>query len=160
MKLYQHCISAVPLAVFGYAAGGGSWAAGIMAGLSSVLMDLDHIADYVIHNHGWGGMEDFFKSCEEGQLTRLYLVLHSFEWLILLWLLIGTGAAAPWGVGLTIGMTGHMLLDWLGNHNIVQPSFYWLWYRVQNHFDGNVLYRVPPGRLAAQPVRVAHDDRP
>jgi hypothetical protein len=22
--------------------------------------------------------------------------------------------------------------------------FYWLWYRAQNRFDGNILYRVPP----------------
>ena len=94
-------------------------------------------------------MEHFFASCEEGRLPRLFLVLHSFELLLFLWLLIGTGAAAPWGVGLAIGMSGHMLLDWVGNRHIVQPSFYWLWFRAQNHFDGNRLYRVPPGSLAA-----------
>lgn len=155
MKLYQHCLSAIPLAVAGYAAAGGSVAAGFMAGFSSVLMDLDHVADYVIHNRGWGGVEDFFKSCEEGRLTKLYLVMHGFEWLILLWLLIGTGAAAPWGVGLAIGMSGHMLLDWLGNRHIVKPSFYWLWFRAQHNFDGNALYRVPPG-MVVEAVRENH----
>lgn len=153
MKLAQHCISAIPLAVAGYAAAGGRWSAAFMAGLSSVLIDLDHVSDYVLCNHGWGGVDHFFKSCEEGKLHRLYLFLHSFEFVIFLWLLVGFGTAAPWGVGLTIGVSGHMILDWLGNRDIVQPSFYWLWFRAVNGFDGNRLYRVPPGTLA--PVRVA-----
>jgi hypothetical protein len=148
VKLAQHCLSAIPLAVAGYAAAGGSWPAAFAAGISSVLLDLDHLSDYVLCNRGWGGLDHFFKSCEEGKLDRLYLVLHSFELVILLWLLIGFGTAAAWGVGLAIGVSGHLLLDWLGNRHIVQPSFYWLWFRAANGFDGNALYRVPPGRLA------------
>uniref|UniRef100_I2Q1H6 Membrane-bound metal-dependent hydrolase (DUF457) n=1 Tax=Desulfovibrio sp. U5L TaxID=596152 RepID=I2Q1H6_9BACT len=150
MKLSQHCLSAIPLAVAGYAAAGGSFAAAVAAGLSSVLMDLDHVGDYVLCNRGWGGIKHFFASCEEGRLEKLYLVLHSFEWVIFLWILIGTGIAAPWGVGLAVGMAGHLLLDWVGNRHLVQPSFYWLWFRAQNRFDGNVLYRVPPGTLAVE----------
>jgi hypothetical protein len=149
MKLSRHCISAVPLAVLAYAATGGSMAAAVMAAASSVLIDCDHVTDYVFCNRGWGGVGHFFASCEEGRLHRLFLVLHSFEWLVLLWVLIGTGIAAPWGVGLTLGMTGHLLLDWIGNRHIVRPSFYWLWFRAANRFDGNALYLVPPGTLAA-----------
>lgn len=148
MKLAQHCISAIPLAVAAYIATGGSKAAAFMAAASSILIDCDHVLDYVLQKHGWGGMQDFFATCEEGQLPRLYLVLHGFEWVVLLWLLIGTGIAAPWGVGLTFGVSGHMLMDWLGNRHIVQPSFYWLWFRAVNRFDGNVLYLVPPGTQA------------
>jgi hypothetical protein len=148
MKLSQHCLSAIPLAVAAYAATGGSMAAAFTAAASSVLIDCDHVADYVLCNRGWGGVGGFFAACEEGRLRRLYLVLHAFEWLILLWVLIGTGIAAPWGVGLTIGMSGHLLLDWIGNRHIVQPSFYWLWHRAVNRFDGNRLYRVPPDPLA------------
>ena len=153
MKLAQHCLSAIPLAAAGYAASGGTWAGAFAAGFSSVLIDLDHVTDYVLYNRGWGGVQDFFKSCEEGQLDRLYLVFHSFEFVIFLWLLVGFGIAAPWGVGLTIGISGHMLLDWFGNRHIVQPSFYWLWFRAVNGFDGNRLYRVPPGTLATARAR-------
>ncbi len=149
MKLSQHCISAGPLAVAAYAATGGSFAAAFWAAVGSVLIDCDHIADYVLWNRGWGGMGHFFASCEDGRLGRLYLLLHSVEWLIFLWVLVGTGIAAPWGVGLTIGLSGHLLLDWIGNRHLVQPSFYWLWYRASNGFDGNALYRMPPGSLAA-----------
>lgn len=144
MKLSQHCVSAVPLAVAAYAVTGGSLPAAFMAGASSVLIDLDHVVDYVLCNGGWGGVDHFFASCEEGRLKRLFLFMHAFEWLIILWLLIGTGVAAPWGVGLAIGMSGHMLLDAIGNAHLLQPMFYWLWYRAQNRFDGNILYRVPP----------------
>ena len=61
MKLAQHCLSAIPLAAAGYAASGGSWAGAFAAGFSSVLIDLDHVTDYVLYNRGWGGVRDFFK---------------------------------------------------------------------------------------------------
>jgi hypothetical protein len=149
VKLAQHCFSAVPLAVAAYAATSGSLAAAFMAGTSSVLIDCDHVLDYLLCNKRWEGMSHFFASCEEGRLPRLYLALHAFEWVILLWLLVGTGVAAAWGVGLTIGVTGHMLMDWVGNRHIVKQSFYWLWYRAVNRFDGNELYLTPPVPLHA-----------
>jgi hypothetical protein len=144
MKLAQHCLSAVPLAVAAYAATGGRFSAAIVAGLSSVLIDCDHVLDYLLYKKRWGGMQDFFAHCEEGRLPRLYLVLHSFELIIFLWLLVGFGTAAAWGVGLTIGMTGHLLMDWVGNRHIVKPSFYWFSFRAMHRFDGNELYQTPP----------------
>lgn len=147
MKLAQHCMSAVPLAVAAYAATSGSLAAAFMAGASSVLIDCDHVLDYLLCNKRWGGLSHFFAMCEEGRLPRLYLLLHSFELVIFLWLLVGTGVAAAWGVGLTIGVTGHMLMDWVGNRHLVKQSFYWLWYRAVNRFDGNALYLTPPATL-------------
>lgn len=147
MKLWQHSLSAIPLAVAGYAAAGGSMAAAVAAGLSSVLMDLDHVSDYVLYNRGWGGVRHFFASCEEGRLDRLYLALHAFEWVVLLWVLVGTGVASRWVVGLAVGMAGHLLLDWAGNRHIVRPSFYWLWFRARHRFDGNALYLAPPATV-------------
>ena len=147
MKLAQHCLSAVPLALAGYAASGGRFSGAIMAGLSSVLIDCDHVLDYLLYKKRWGGMKDFFASCEEGRLPRLYLVLHSFEFVIFLWLLVGFGIAAPWGVGLTIGVTGHLLLDWVGNRHVVKQSFYWMSFRAMHRFDGNELYVTPPVAL-------------
>lgn len=154
MKLASHCLSAIPLAVAAYAATGGRFSAAFMAGISSVLIDCDHVLDYMLCNKRWGGMKHFFASCEEGRLPRLYLVLHSFELVCFLWLLVGTGVAAAWGVGLTIGITGHLLMDWVGNRHIVKPSFYWLWFRAANRFDGNRLYLTPPAPLNAEPVEV------
>ena len=157
MKLASHCFSAVPLAVAAYAATGGRLSAAFMAGVSSVLIDGDHVLDYLLSNKRWGGMKHFFASCEEGLLPRLYLLLHSFELVICLWLLVGTGVAAAWGVGLTIGVTGHLLLDWVGNRHIVKPSFYWLWFRAANRFDGNRLYLRPPVALGdASAEETAH----
>ena len=147
MKLAQHCLSAVPLALAGYAASGGRISGAVMAGLSSVLIDGDHVLDYLLYRKRWGGMKDFFANCEEGRLPRLYLVLHSFEFVIFLWLLVGFGIAAPWGVGLTIGVTGHLLLDWVGNRHLVKQSFYWFSFRAMHRFDGNELYVTPPVAL-------------
>ena len=148
MKLAQHCLSAVPLAAAAYAATSGNLAAACMAGASSVLIDCDHVLDYLLYNKRWGGMRHFFASCEEGRLPRLHLILHSFELVIFLWLLVGTGTAAAWGVGLTIGVTGHMLMDWVGNRHLVKQSFYWLWFRAVHRFDGAELYLTPPVPLS------------
>ena len=62
MKLAQHCLSAVPLALAGYAASGGRFSAAVMAGLSSVLIDGDHVLDYLLYRKRWGGTKDFFAS--------------------------------------------------------------------------------------------------
>ncbi len=148
MKLSQHCLSALPLAGLAYAATGQAVPA-LVAGASSVLIDCDHVTDYVLCNRGWGGMKHFFASCEEGKLHRLFLILHAWEWQLAIWLLIAMGTAPAWMVGLGLGMAGHLVLDQIGNRHIVRPTFYWLCVRAKNRFNGNALYQVPPGTLTA-----------
>lgn len=143
MKLASHCISAVPLAIAACAATGGSLMAAFGAMVGAVLIDCDHVLDYMIHNGKWDGFDHFVLACREGRTGRRYLLLHSIELLLFLWILVGTGVAATWGVGLAIGMSGHVLLDWVSNRHIVQPSFYWLWFRAARRFDGNALNLVP-----------------
>ena len=143
MKFASHCISAVPLAVAASAATGGSLMAAFGAIIGSVLIDCDHILDYVIHNGKWDGVDSFVAACRGGCMERRFMVLHSIELLLFLWILVGIGAASAWGVGLTIGMSGHVLLDWISNRRIVQPSFYWLWFRAANRFDTAALHLVP-----------------
>lgn len=144
MKLAQHCLSALPLSGLALVVTGGNVTAAVVAGAASVCIDFDHVTDYVLYNRGWGGVGHFFASCEEGKLSRIYLILHAWEWQILLWLAVLTGAAPAWLTGLGIGLTGHLVLDSFGNCRLVRPSFYWLWVRAANRFEGCRLYRIPP----------------
>lgn len=150
MKLAAHCLSALPLAGLAWAVTGGSGAAALAAGVAAVCIDFDHITDYVLCNRGWGGVKHFFASCEEGQLPRLYLLLHSWEWQILLWGLVVSGLGPVWLTGLAIGLTGHILLDSFGNRRMVRPAFYWLCLRAAQGFAGDRLYRVPPSAWSRQ----------
>jgi hypothetical protein len=140
----QHCLSALPLAGLAYAATNGSGLAALAAATASVAIDCDHVTDYLLCNRGWDGVGHFFAMCEEGKLSRLYLLLHAWEWQVVLWLLVLAGLAPAWLTGLAIGLTGHLVLDSFGNRHLVRPSFYWLWVRASNGFDGNRLYRNRP----------------
>lgn len=144
MKLAQHCLSALPLAGLAWVVTGGDVPAALVAAVASVCIDFDHVTDYVLCNRGWGGVAHFFASCEEGRLSRLYLLLHAWEWQLILWLLVVAGVAPAWLTGLAVGLTGHLVCDSLGNRRLVRPSFYWLTLRAANRFDAAKLYRVPP----------------
>jgi len=144
MKLAQHCLSALPLAGVAFVVTGGDVPAAVVAAVASVCIDFDHITDYVLCNRGWGGVAHFFASCEEGRLSRLYLLLHAWEWQVVLWLAVFFGLAPAWFTGLAVGLTGHLVLDTLGNRRLVRPSFYWLTLRAANRFAADRLYRVPP----------------
>jgi protein-S-isoprenylcysteine O-methyltransferase Ste14 len=96
---------------------------------------------------GWRGLGDFFCSCNEGRLNRLYLVLHAWEWVIL-----GLIAAVAWGswtaAMVVLGMAWHLAFDQAGNRDIVRPGFYWITRRARVGFDAVRLYR-DPGRIYA-----------
>ena len=141
MKASRHVLAAFPL-VAALAAAGRPLPEAALAAAASVLIDVDHLADYVLCRGGWFGLGDFFRSCNEGRLNRLYLVLHSWEWIIL-------GALAAFWAGLpamgmiVTGMAWHLAFDAYGNRNMVRPGFYWFFRRAAVRFDAARLYRDP-----------------
>lgn len=148
MTASKHCLAALPLAG-AVSLASGSVALAAVAAVASVLIDLDHVTDYVLYRRGFHGLADFFESCNEGRLSKLYLVMHAWEWQAALWLLWLTGLA-PAVVGmLALGMTWHLVLDQFGNRNIVLPLFYFIAFRASRNFDGDRLYRVPPALARA-----------
>ena len=114
-----------------------------IAGLASVFIDLDHVGDYVLYRRGWRGVRDFFESCEEGRLTRLYLFLHAWEWPLLFLLLYASLGAPQWTAMIALGMAYHLAFDAVGNRHIVIPRFYFITYRLGKGFEGALLYKNP-----------------
>lgn len=141
MKASRHVLAAIPLAAAVYAAGRPASEA-LVAATASVLIDVDHLADYVLCRGGWFGVGDFFRSCNEGRLNRLYLILHSWEWII-----CGGGVALATGSAvlgmIVLGMAWHLAFDEYGNRTIVRPWFYWFFRRAAVEFDAARLYRDP-----------------
>ncbi|QLA16339.1 hypothetical protein [Desulfolutivibrio sulfoxidireducens] len=141
MKASRHVLAAIPLAAVVLAAGR-PLSEACLAATASVLIDLDHLGDYLLCRGGWYGLKDFFSSCNEGRLNRLYLVLHAWEWIIL-----GLCAALAWGfwpAGMVVlGMAWHLAFDQVGNRGIVTPGFYWITRRARVGFDAWKLYRDP-----------------
>lgn len=114
--------------------------AGILCFFSGVLIDADHIIEYVIHY----GLRNFnfkemYQSCakmanreEEGGVKKLFLVFHWGEIAILLWMgFIFTKNI--YILSIAIGYTGHIILDVAAN-NALKPSTYFISTRIKNGF--------------------------
>jgi len=106
--------------------------------LSGILMDLDHVIDYVLHHGGRFDIRDFFSFFYEERYNRLTLVFHGWEWLITLFIL---SWATRWDVvitGIFIGFSQHLVLDKL--YNISRFSSYSFFYRLSVGFNPEFIY--------------------
>jgi hypothetical protein len=138
VKLAAHAAASVPLALaVGLATGSSGYA--LTAALASVLIDLDHIPDYIYDRGGWRGVRDFFAVCERGEMDTVVLALHGWEWPILLcggWL---AGLLSPWLAAVGLGLGYHLAFDWIGNRPLLAPWFYWIAYRAGKGFAAKKL---------------------
>lgn len=108
---------------------------GIMMG--GVIIDLDHLVDYIVH-YGWRlDIRRFFRASYCGEYERALLFLHAWE----LWLLVGCAALIfprQWLAGLALGWGLHLLLDQVMNRPV--PGAYSLIYRWKRRFRYEVLF--------------------
>ena len=111
-----------------------SWGMAVACFLSGILIDLDHVLDYMII-YGWRTftIRRFFYVFYHVRFKQIYLFFHAWEWLIIL-----LGAAwmtgwNPWLVGLFAGIGLHMILDYFHNGGYIWS--YSLILRWKNKFD-------------------------
>lgn len=132
MNPWGHLAAALPLAGAVYLAGGPPlMAAG--AGAASVLVDLDHLVDYLWINKGRIQLGGLYRDYRKHRTPKLILVLHSWElaFLALACAWLFTAPALVWG--LAIGWIFHLACDQLANR--VGAPFYLLSYRYFKGFD-------------------------
>ncbi len=137
MTMLQHTgISAV-------AAGLLWWLAGPIAALTcmiaGVLIDLDHLFDYVM-NYGMRRFQigHFFHAFKLEILKKVFVLLHAWELVALAWLAAWYFKWQPALLGAAIGLGLHLLLDQIFNaHN---PAAYILSYRIWHRFNGRAFY--------------------
>ena len=121
--------------------------AGLLCFFSGILIDLDHIIDYVIH-YGLKKVElkEIYQACrklanrkEEGGVKKLYLFLHAGEIAILLW--VGfVFFRNIYVLSIALGYTGHLILD--AANNALKPWAYFLTLRIKNGFNTTKLARL------------------
>lgn len=142
MKLSAHLLASS-------AAGGAAWALSGSAGMAAaclaggVLLDLDHLPDYLLDTEEPPTLRGFFAWCYELKWRKVYLLLHSYELLALL-------AAAcffspgPALRGFALGMALHLAMDQLGN-TALDRRFYFLVFRYRAGFVRELLAAPRPG---------------
>lgn len=139
MKPSRHVIAS-------FSAGLGMWyvtksiPAAALCFLTGVLIDLDHILEYMIH-FGFNGLsyKNVYTICEkkpteEGghRFKKYFLIFHCHEISILLWIgFILTKNIYVFAIAL--GHTLHMILDCIGNP--VHAYVYSIIWRFMNDFD-------------------------
>ncbi|MBI4799371.1 MAG: hypothetical protein HY794_11725 [Desulfarculus sp.] len=140
MKLRAHVVAALPLGGAYYWSEGSAALAGL-AVAASVLVDVDHLPDYLWWRGGWRGLEDFFESFYEQRVPRILIVTHSWELMALAWGLILALGAPPWVKALAVGWLYHLTWDQLCNS--VGARFYFLLYRARLGFERRLLKPRP-----------------
>ena len=133
MRTSGHIAVSAAVGIFTYAAFGEIEPA-IGSFLVGTLIDLDHIIDY-LYAHG--------KKCDWKKINaahhervsgKLYVPLHSYELLLIFFLLTLDPSLTPWRVGISLSLLAHFLCDQFFNPNR-KFSTYFLIHRIIHKFD-------------------------
>ncbi len=113
--------------------------AGLACLFSGVLVDVDHIIDFIINSGPKGfSFKEMYWTCiklphqkESSKIKKVYLVFHAWEIVFLLWLCY-VFSHNIYVLSLAIGYTSHLLLD--TGARAFHPLAYSLVYRLKRDF--------------------------
>ena len=133
MKARYHVMVSTGLSL-GVLALSQSWPATTACFFSGILIDLDHYWEYYIIKQKFPfRYKDLVDFCQNDKYSKLYLIFHSYEYLILLWFAIYFLHLNEVWIGFALGLTVHLLFDQLVNP--VKPLFYFLTFRMYYQFE-------------------------
>ena len=117
-----------------------SWNALAACFLGGIFIDLDHHLDYFICRKeiplSYKKLVDF---CRNDHTSKIYLFLHSYELLALLWVCIFIFDLGVIWLGIAVGCTTHLLCDEVANP--LRPLAYFLTYRAKNRFHRKSFFK-------------------
>lgn len=137
MKVTQHiAISTVVSGLFYLATR--STASAIACFAAGILLDVDHVVDYVL-NHGVSiRIDHFFTTFKNDVLKYVVVFLHSWEFALISFVVLWRTGWNTVAMGIVIGAGVHLLLDNMFNGH---SSFaYFLTYRLINGFSARRFY--------------------
>ena len=110
-----------------------SFSCALICFLTGILIDIDHLFEY-IKDVGWNlNLKQFFKFCYELKYERLYLLLHAYEYLFLIAIIIIISDFNHLAIAVGIGYMQHLIFDQVVNP--VRPMTYFISYRLKNRFS-------------------------
>lgn len=146
MKLIQHTAASAAISAGVYAATG-SWKMAAGCFLAGIFIDFDHLIDYWREHPLSTDIGHFFTTCDDYQLKKAYLYIHSLE-LALPFALLAWLTRCPWIIGFVIGWSQHMLFDYLGNKTGWKTYFFT--HRLLVGFEIDRVFCVKPGGCCKQ----------
>lgn len=117
--------------------------AAISSLLSGILLDIDHIFDFLIFSDDKISIKNLFSWCDGGRWEKITLIFHSYELYVLL-VVVTYYFHHDILIGAMFGTGFHLLLDVIGNCYLrknfrFSPIFYFLTYRIFAGFNKNRL---------------------
>jgi hypothetical protein len=129
-----------------------SISAGLLCFLSGVLVDVDHIFDYIINfklksfnifnifnikqiYHTYIHLE---STAKEGKIKKLYLMFHSIEFVLLLYASF-LFTKNKYLLAIALGLAGHLAMDIMTNR--LKPHAYFLSSRMAERFNAPKLIK-------------------
>lgn len=106
--------------------------------LAGVLIDLDHLWDYFRSEGLKFDLKDFFYKCDNFQLKKFCLFLHSFELLSVLGIFTYLNTHNHLLIGTLIGFSQHLFLDQIFNR--AELLGYFFFYRWRKGFSGESIF--------------------
>lgn len=105
-----------------------SWRLSLVSFISGILIDIDHILDYLIEYRMRFDMQEFLNFFYKEKHRKITLILHGWEWLLCLGLATVLIDYNPWIAGLFVGYGHHMVSDFLySKANLKSYSLIWRW---------------------------------
>ena len=123
-----------------------SFYAGLLCFASGVFIDLDHAIEFMIH-HDWRNftIRNMFTACEhtekqEGYLkfNKVYLIFHSVELLLLLWI-FAIITKNIYLMAVALGCSVHLAMDYMSNARHFYS--YFITARIVKKFSTEKLFR-------------------
>jgi len=102
--------------------------------LAGVSIDLDHIIDFWISNKKFlFNIKEFFDYFYDNDYTKGYILLHSVEFIPIIFVLGNMFLGKIITYGILLGFISHIIADYIGNG--CKPLTYFLTYRTYRKFD-------------------------
>jgi hypothetical protein len=101
--------------------------------ITGVFIDLDHLVDYYSAHRFTFSIKRIYCACLRVNFRKLYLLLHSYELVAILWAAICLFSLSNIWKAAAIGLTQHLIFDQISNP--INTFGYFLTYRIINGFD-------------------------
>ncbi|MBL7171124.1 MAG: hypothetical protein ISS46_03925 [Candidatus Omnitrophica bacterium] len=117
----------------------------ILFSFAGIFIDVDHLFDYV-RNWGWKIMplRNFFNIFYTLKLKKIYVLLHGYELLAMLGLLLWY-LKVDWGWVVFLSLAIHLLMDQIycfTHFRRNSPWFYFLTYRISKGFESERFLKI------------------
>ena len=131
IKLRYHAIASLGCSVIFYLIFK-SFLYSVVCFLAGILVDLDHVIDYV-RCTGWNlDIKHFFQFMYEIRYKRLTILFHAWEFSVLFVIMIIVTGGNLFVLAVGIGFVQHLIFDQCTNP--VKPLAYFITYRLRHKF--------------------------